>query len=211
MFKRYRLPAIVLTVLALVAGAVGAASTAPEPATLTILNREVLTMRAEIAGATPAKRVELARARIRELPPTALDEPISVAVAQLGERRGAQFFLGPRLLFSVLEGDVDAEAQQSFDALVKQTRERMEEVRAAWHQQNDRPLLLRGVLISAIGTVVFLLLAWTAYRGGLWALKWLQQWRDRMAAKHEHVDLGEFIARVVVGACRWSSGWSSPG
>lgn len=189
-----------LALLVLMAGAVGAASTAPEPATLTILNREVLTMRAEIAGATPAKRVELARARIRELPPAAIDEPISVALAQVGESRGAQFFLGPRLLFSVLEGDVDAEAHQSFDALVKQTRERLEEVRAAWHQLNDRPLLLRGLLISAIGTALFLLLAWTAYRGGLWALKRLQQWRDGLAAKHEHVDLGEFIARVVVGS-----------
>jgi small-conductance mechanosensitive channel len=191
---------LLLALVAPFASAAQSAATMAEPATLYILNREIITMRAEVAGATPARRVELARARIRELPPTAIDEPISVALAQLGEKRGAQFFLGPRLLFSVMEGDVDAEAHQSFDALVKQTRERLEEVRAAWHQLNDHPLLLRGLLISAIGTVVFLLLVWTAYRGGLWALKWLQQWRDGLAAKHAHVDLGEFIARVVVGS-----------
>ncbi len=199
-FRRCRLLAVALALFALMAGAVEAVSTAAEPARLTVLNRDVMTMRATIAGSTPAKRVEQARARIRDIPPNAIDDPITTIAAQLGELRGVQFFIGPRLLFSVVENDVDPEAQQSFDALVRQTRERLEEVRAAWHQLQDRPLLLHGLLISAIGTAVFLLLLWTAYRGGLWVLKWLQQWRDRLAARHEHVDLGEFIARVVVGS-----------
>ncbi|MBK9243603.1 MAG: mechanosensitive ion channel [Burkholderiales bacterium] len=199
MFKRFRLPAFALALLLLMAGAVGAASPAPEPATLTVLNREVITMRGMVAGATPARRVEQARARIREIRPADIDDPITIVAAQLGEAHGVQFFLGARLLFSAMEDDVDPESQQSFDALVKQTQERLEAVRAAWHQTQDRPLLLRSLLVSAIGTAVFLLLVWTAYRGGLWVLKWLQQWRDRMAARYQHVDLGEFVARVVVG------------
>jgi len=184
----------------LLAGAAGAAAPGPEPATLTILNRDVITMRASIAGATPAKRVELTRARIREIPANAIDDPITMVEAQIGETRGVQLFLGPRLLFSVVDGDLDPEAQQNFEALVKQTRERLEEARAAWHQLQDRPLLVRGLLTAAAGTIVFLLLVWAAYRGGGLLLTRLELWRDRMTARHAHVDLGEFVARIVVGS-----------
>jgi small-conductance mechanosensitive channel len=194
-----RLRSVLLAWL-LVAASAGAAQPAPEPATLTLLNRDVLTMRATIAGSPPAKRVEQARARIRDIPPMAMNDPITMVDARLGEARGVQFFIGPRLLFSVVEGDLDPEAQQTFDALVNQTRERLELVRTAWHEMQDRPLLLRGLLISLAGTVAFLALTWAAYRGGQLTLGRLEQWRDRMAARHAHVDLGEFMARVLVGS-----------
>ena len=151
---------------------------------------------------TPARRVELARARIREVPPTAIDDPITVVAAQIGQTGAAQFFLGSRLLFTLIEGDVDPEAHQSLEALVEQTRQRLEEARAAWHRLQDRPLLLRGLAISALGTAVFVLLLWGAYRAGQWVLKRLERWRDAMAARHAHVDLGEFFARVAVGSLR---------
>jgi small-conductance mechanosensitive channel len=190
----------VLLASLLLAGIAGAATPEPEPATLTILNREVITMRAMVAGGTPARRVELTKARIREIPATAIDDPIMTVEARLGESRGVQFFLGPRLLFTVVDGDVDPEAHQDLEALVKQTRERLEQVRAARHQLQDRPLLVRGLLTAAAGTIVFLLLVWAAYRGGGLLLSRLQLWRERMAARHAHVDLGEFLARIVVGS-----------
>jgi small-conductance mechanosensitive channel len=111
-----------------------------------------------------------------------------------------QFFLGPRLLFAVLEEDVDAATGQSFDQLVVQTRTRLEDVRTAWHKVQDRPLLVRAILTAVAGTVAFLLLVWLAYRGGSLAIARLEQWRDHMAARHAHVDLGEFLARIVVGS-----------
>jgi small-conductance mechanosensitive channel len=202
MFKRFRLPAVVFALLLLVGGAVGAASTAPEPATLYLLNREIITMRGVVAGAMPAQRVERARERLRNLPPSAMDHPLTAVPAEVGQARGVQFFIGDRLLFAVLHDDVDAEARQSFDALVKQTGERLEEARAAWHQSQDRPLLLRGLLQAAVATLVFALLAWIVYRAGGVGLRRLEQWRDKLAARHAHIDVGEFIARVVVGSAQ---------
>jgi small-conductance mechanosensitive channel len=200
MLKRFRLPAIVFALLLLVGGAAGAASTAPEPATLYLVNREIITMRGVVAGLTPAQRVERARERLRDLPPEAIDLPLNAVPAELGEARGVQLFLGDRLLFSVLHDDVDAEARQPFEALVKQTQERLEEARVVWHELRDRPLLLRGLLYAAVATLVFALLVWVVYRGGGIGLRWLEQWRDKLAARHAHVDLGEFIGRVVVGS-----------
>ena len=200
MLARCRLPTVLLALLLAVAGAVLAASAAPEPATLRVINREIITFRAELLGASPAERVERARSRLRQIPEEAIDRPIVEISAEVGATRGVQFYIGEYLVFSVVPGDVDAEAQQSFDALVKQTRERLEQVRVVWHELRDRPLMLRGLLKGAAGTLVFALLVWLVYRAGGVGLRWLQQWRDRLAAVHAHVDLREFLARIVVGS-----------
>ncbi len=200
MFERFRLQSLLLALLLVVAGVTVAQTPATEPATLYILNREIVTMRGVLAGATPAQRVERTRARLIDLPESAIDLPISAVSAEFGKSRGVQFFLGPHYLFPVLEDDVDPLAQQSFDELVKQTEDRLEEARAAWHALNDRPLLLRGLLQALVATLLFALLVWTVYRAGGAGLRGLERWRDRLAARHAHVDLGEFVARVVVGS-----------
>jgi len=200
MFSRLHLTRLLLVLLLIASGAVLAAAAAPEPATLRILNRDVVTFRAELLGASPAERVDRARARLQQIPESAIDRPLTEVAAEVGATSGVQFYLGEHLLFSVVQDDVDAEARQSFESLVKQTRERLEDARAAWHQLRDRPLLLRGLLWSAAGTVAFALLVWVVYRAGGAGLRWLQQWRDRLAVVHTHVDLREFLARIVVGS-----------
>ncbi len=199
-FKRVRSQHLLLGLLLLVCGVAAAQAPAPEPATLYILNREIVTMRGVFDGVTPSQRVEQARARLLGLPKSDVDLPIRKVTAEFGETRGVQFFLGEHLLFGVLQGDVDAAARQSFDALVKQTGERLEEARAAWHELNDRPRMLRGLLHALVATLLFVLLVWVVYRGGGAGLRSLEGWRDKLAARHTHVDLGEFIARVVVGS-----------
>jgi small-conductance mechanosensitive channel len=187
------------------APSIGRSLTAPvdegadEPATLRILNREVLTMRARLAGAPPEARVRRARERLRALPETAMDLPIRVVPLVLGDARGVQFLAGDQPLFSVLEGDVDVEARQSFDALVRQTQTRMEEVRTAWHQLRDGPLLLKGLLRTIAATAALVLLIWIVYRLGRQAVEWMEKKRDFLAARHPYVDWREFLARLAVG------------
>ncbi|MBS1162481.1 MAG: hypothetical protein H6R03_377, partial [Burkholderiaceae bacterium] len=85
MVERFGLQALVLALVLMVAGAVGAAtSAAPEPATLRILNREIVTFRAELLGAAPAHRVERARDRLRQIPDAAIDRPITTVSAEIG-------------------------------------------------------------------------------------------------------------------------------
>ncbi len=170
--------------------------TAPA-ATLRLLNREVITLRAELAGASPEVRVERALERLRGLPDSAIDTPLKVIPFTLGEARGVQFLLGDQLLFSVLRGDVDAESGQSFDELVRQTRVRAEEVRQAWHQSQDRALLLRGLLGVVAAAGVLALMIWLVYRGGRRLVDWLEAVRDRLAANNTHVDWREFLARLA--------------
>ena len=166
-------------------------------ATLRILNRDVLVMRASLASASPALRVARARERLRALPVSAANAPLVVEPFSLGDSHGVQFMLGDELLFSVLHGDVDPEKRQSFDVLVSQTRERMEGVRQAWHASRDRPLLLRGLLTAVVATLALVVLVWLVARGGRWAVVSLERARDRLAADHSEVDWREFIARLA--------------
>ena len=149
-------------------------------ATLRILNRDVLVMRANLAGAPPALRVARARERLRALPVSAANAPLAIEPFSLGDSHGVQFMLGDELLFSVLHGDVDPEKRQSFDVLVSQTRERMEGVRQAWHESRDRPLLLRGLLTAVVATLALVVLVWLVARGGRWAVVSLERARDRL-------------------------------
>ena len=214
---------IVLLVTALLAGAAvpdAAAADAPgaaalllpraapheEPATLRLVNRDVITFRASLQGLAPRQRAQRAQERIRAIPEAAIDAPIRAIPATLGDIRGVQFFLGDHLLFAALEGDVDLEARQSLDALVAQTQARLEEVRKAWHQANDRPLLIRGALHALVATAVLALLVWLVYRATGPLVTWMEKKRDVIAAVHPYVDWREFLARLAVASMyivRW--------
>jgi small-conductance mechanosensitive channel len=176
------------------------ATLADEPATLRILNRDVVTMRARIGGQTPTLRVQRAEERLREIPATAIDDPLKLVQARLGDTKGVTFLLAGRPLFSVVERDVDIEAQQSFDALVKETQARLESVRATWHEVHDDQRLLAGVLRTALASLAFGILAWLTYRVGGRAVAWMEQKRDVLAAHHPYVDWREFLGRLGVGA-----------
>jgi small-conductance mechanosensitive channel len=170
-----------------------------EPATLRILNREVLTMRARLAGLTPQARVQRARERIGTLPDEAVDLPLNQIQFNLGGVNGVQFLLGYLPLFSVLEGDADIETKQGFDALVLQTRARLEEVRTAWRQARSKPLLLQGLLSTLVATLVLGALIWIVYRVSAKAVEWMEKKRDVLAGRFPSVDWREFLARLAVG------------
>ena len=170
-----------------------------EAATLRILNRDVLTMRARISGVSPQARVRRARERLAALPDEAMSMPINTVNFQAGTGRGVQFLLGDLPLFSVLEGDVDTDTSQDFDALVQQTRSRMEEVHEAWREMRSRPVLLKGLARSAAATLAYCLLVLISYRGMALAISAMEKRRDVLAARFSYVDWREFLARVVVG------------
>ena len=170
-----------------------------EPATLRILNREVLTMRARMAGATPQARVRRARERVVALPDEAVNLPLNQIPFRLGEERGVQFLLGDRPLFSVLEGDADIEAKQGFEALVGQTQARLESIRTAWRQSRSKPLLLQGLLSTLLATLVLAVGVWIVYRVSARAVQWMEKRRDVLAERFPYVDWREFLARLAVG------------
>ena len=177
-----------------------------EPATLRILNRDVVTLRARVGGLTPRLRVQRTEERLREMPTAAIDDPLMTVPTRFGDVKGVTFLLGDRPLFSVVQDDVDPEARQSLDALVKQTQARLELVRSAWHDLHDERRLVVGVLRVAAATAVFGLLVWLTVRIGRRAIGWMEKKRDLLAARRSYIDWREFLGRLGVGAMhlvRW--------
>lgn len=176
------------------------AEIADEPATLRILNRDVVTLRARLGGLTPKLRVQRAEERLRDLPAAAIDDPLTLIEARSGDVKGVTFLLGGRTLFSVVESDADIEARQGFDGLVKETQARLESVRAAWHEVHDEQRLLAGLLRTVVATVLFGVIAWITYRVGRRAVVWMEKTRDVLAAHHPYIDWRELLGRLGVGA-----------
>jgi small-conductance mechanosensitive channel len=170
-----------------------------EPATLRLLNRDIATFRSTIAGTAPDKRVEQVRQRFRELPEAAMDQPLRSLAFEFEGAKGTQFMFGEFKLFALLDAEVDAENRQTVEALTRQTIERLEDARKAWHATRDRPLMLLGLAKAAAATATFMLLVWGTRRGTRRVVRWLEAARDRMAASRAGVDWRELLARLVVG------------
>jgi small-conductance mechanosensitive channel len=173
-----------------------------EPATLRVLNRDIVTFRADLGGASPQARVDRARQRLRSLPERAVDEPLTVVPFSLGRARGVQFLVRGEVLWSLIEDDVDPQSGQDFPALVRETQARAEALREAWHRSRDGSLLARGVVSALLASLALAVMIWAIARGGRLAVAWLEGVRDRIAGRAALVDWREFLARLAAGTMR---------
>lgn len=194
--------------LALLAAAMpparGAPDAPPPPeTTLVWLNRDIVTMRATLAGAPPAVRAERARDRIDEIPDDAMDAPLRALPFTLDGVQGQQIVLGDRLLFSLLDGDLDPEQRaQGLAPLVAETLRRLQDARAAWHAARDRQQLWHGALLAALATAGFVLLAWLVASGTRRGMVLLERERRSLAAAGQPVDWREVAARLIARSAR---------
>jgi small-conductance mechanosensitive channel len=188
----------------LVALVIAAASLRAEPApqegeaTLRVLNRDIVTLRATVAGASPKVRVERAQAKVLEIPPSEYDRPLQALPLALGSERGVEIVLGDRPLFSLLQADVDPESEtRDFDVLVLKTLSNLEDLRAAWHQTRDTSLLWRSLLRAAIVSAVAFALAWGVVAGGRRLVVVLEMRRRALAAGRHAIRVEELVLRVL--------------
>jgi small-conductance mechanosensitive channel len=197
--------ALIALALALIAPAHAAdpddaAAEAAGPATLRLLNRDIVTLRATVAGASPQRRVEQARERIRQLPDSAMDQPLQVLPFELGKLHGRQFLLGDANLFALYDTDLEPDGRRDLDALARHTRERLEEAGRAWHETRDGPLLMRGLALTALACAVLALLVWGILVLGRRVVGWLESTRSRIAAHSTGIDWREILARLLMGS-----------
>ncbi|WP_244159851.1 mechanosensitive ion channel family protein [Cupriavidus alkaliphilus] len=147
---------------------IAAVRAAPDPAAeanaapveLRLMNRPIVVLRATLAGVTPELRERRARDRFEALPPSALLQPVRTSPGELAGQHGVAIYIGERLLLAVVEGDRDPEDKGSFEALVGQTVDNVNQAVAARRQQQHWPTLVRGVLRSGGALAVVVLLGW---------------------------------------------------
>lgn len=139
------------------------ATAGPVEATLSLMNRDIVTFRADIIGAKPAQRVERAKMRIDRIEDADLSNPIRVETFVLGSVKGYQFMIGTQPMFALIEDDIDRGNGETMAAVLRQTTERLEEVRKARLEQRYWPSILKGIALSVAATALLCFLLWLTW------------------------------------------------
>jgi small-conductance mechanosensitive channel len=190
--------------------AAGSPAPPSAPTTLVVANRHVVTFRATVAGADPAERVRAAEQRIDELPPGAVDEPVTTQTVSLGEERGFAVLVGSRLAFLVVDGDRDPLGGDArTDQAAAAAAVRLAEALRAWRDQRSLKVVLHGLWQSGAATAVLALALWILVRLRRTIGRALSSLASRVAAAavRGRIDVGPAVAagvRSVVFVLFWT-------
>jgi small-conductance mechanosensitive channel len=174
-----------------------------EPAVLEVANRDVITLRAGVLGATPAERVESVVDRVGAV--VAEGGPLRVGTRAIPE--GVAVLVDGRLIFRVLHADVDPEAdetvQQAAQAAAATLQLALDEMREA----HDSRFILRGIGVTILATALLVVAFWGLRRAYGWASRHMgafaQRHSDRLKATLGHQLAGQLgLARLVLAPLR---------
>lgn len=131
-----------------------------EPAPLVLRNRSILTLRARFAGETPQERARQAASRFgkvisgKELPEASVKR----------FRSGSLLIVGKVPIVGITDLDLDPLGSESLDEVVAESLGRFEKVLGEIREERSLRALVRAVALTALATLVFLLLSWLAFR-----------------------------------------------
>jgi small-conductance mechanosensitive channel len=190
-------------VLAVVFAAVAAVATGAEKkkdaeATLTLANRDIAVFRAPLLGNSPVVRVERARVRFDQVDHATLAEPVQGVATALGEVKGISLLVGDRLIFSLIEADLDPEERLTLAQAAEVARVQLESAVRARRDMQQTPLLLRGLAHAAAATALLVGVLWLLGRVGRLLIGWLERRADALAVGAHRVRWEEYLARLLV-------------
>jgi small-conductance mechanosensitive channel len=133
-------------------------------ATLELANRKIFTFRTSVGGSSPAERLQTALTRLDQLPAHGPVEKVQTHPLQLGNERGTAVMIGPRLIFTVAEGDVDLQGGETTEGVANLASQVLTEALVAEREQRSFRLLFRSVLLAAVATVIALGVLWLFVR-----------------------------------------------
>jgi hypothetical protein len=130
-------------------------STTIKEATLTVMNRDIVTFRGKLANATPEVRVKRAKDRIDNLTESdLLTKKVEVLPIELGHDKGLQWYLGEIPLFAVVEKDVDHEIDGNLPSLEKKTTQLLTDLLDAKNRQVKLPYLIHQAILVLLATLI---------------------------------------------------------
>lgn len=179
-----------------------------EPAELTVWNRPVVTLRANIGTTSPEERVGRAAARIEALPYDELGAIPRAVPAKVGELEGLLVYIGTMQVFSILPEDLDPEAGETLASTGAAAERHLREVLAARAEQRRLPVLLHGVGLSLLATLLAGVVVWALVRGQRWLQSRLADAAERRggAAIRQVRSYVRVVSRRLTQAAGWAVG-----
>lgn len=158
-------------------------------ATLTYLNRPIITFRATIAGITPAMRAERSYRRLVDLPQDILGQDIVAEPIEFAGSTGIILSIGGQPLFGIASGDVDPEQLSSVGTLTAEAKKNLAEAFSARLEQGELPVLLRGIGLTVLALAILAGLVWA-----LWHLRLRigERFHSVIARRVERATAGKF-------------------
>ena len=131
-----------------------AAATQPaqQSVQLTVWNRPIVELRAEIDGSSPAARAARVRQTVAKLPPLARE--VRVKTAQVGDIRGVVLISANQLILTLVPAD--AGQGETLTEVSRRAETRLEQALEARAQQNRPTVLLRAAALAFVGTLMLI-------------------------------------------------------
>ena len=174
-----------------------------EPAVLKVANREIVTLRADVFGATPAERVESVVERVGAV--VAGGGPLKVSTRAIPD--GVALQVDGRLIFRLLHADVDPEADQTTQQVAQAAAANLQLALDEMREAHDSRAILRGIGVTIVATALLLVAIWALRRAYVWASRRLaafaQRHSDRLTNTLGHHLAGQLgLARLVLAPLR---------
>lgn len=149
-----------------------------DDAALSYVNREIVVLRAEVAGMTPRERVLDARARLADLDPGAPALPVSTARIVLDGQDAVVLAAGGTPVFALVRADLDPLAALDLGAGAGKAARRLEAALTAARLQREPEVLLRATLQSLAATLALALALAGIRRLRRRGMHWLERAAD---------------------------------
>lgn len=186
-----RMPRLQRSVVALLGVVLAAwatfASAAPEPATLSLYNREIVTFRAPMLNYSPEERAAAARGRIDD----AIERGGAGEVTLKSHAEGILVEIDGRTVFLVQPGDLNTLGDETLETAAASARDRLTGALAAMHEARGSGPWLKAGALALLGTLVWLLVLRVLVRGNRWVGKRVSAAVQQHA---EHLKVGGVVA-----------------
>ncbi|HYN41708.1 MAG TPA: hypothetical protein VE129_08030, partial [Thermoanaerobaculia bacterium] len=172
----------------------------PEPAEVTVGSRVVATLRAEIFGKTPAARAHDANRNLDEVVRGRAWGDVQVR----SEPIGRIVFVGSRMVFGLVPGDLEPEGGETLDTVSASVAKNLAQALAEMRERRNAKDLLLAILWSLVATALFILIAVSLRRLRQFLERRLVTLTQRIAARLEAGGKGFVPLLWMTGAVTWA-------
>jgi small-conductance mechanosensitive channel len=145
----------------------GKAQSAPssdEPATIEFWNRNIVTMRANLAGSSPQDRADRAMEHLNQLPMGVTIDEIEEHPIKVEDQQGIGFTYNGRVLFFLCEGDVDKESGETLASATQAAQRNLRDALQAREAVRHWPVVRRAILYTLIGLALLVGFWWVVWK-----------------------------------------------
>jgi small-conductance mechanosensitive channel len=127
-----------------------------------------------------------------------LAAPVKAVPVAMADQKGYSVVIGDRLVFSLLDGDLDPEERLTLEQAAERARVRLEDAVRATRELQAVPLLVQGAAHAAGATALLVALLWLLKRAGRAMIGALERRAAALAPRSDRVRWEEYVLRLLI-------------